>query len=299
MSELQTPAHRFGLVAIVGRPNVGKSTLLNALLGQRLSITSKKPQTTRHRILGIDTQNGYQIAYVDTPGYQTRHGGTMNKLMNRSVMQAVTGVEVIVWVIEAGKLTAADEAVFELLPKEIPLIIAMNKVDLGQSVSSFMPFVAQLSSKFPAKAYIPIAAEKRRNVDMLRDEIAKYLPEGEAQYSADDLTDRPSRFLAAERIREKVFRLVGDEIPFGCAVEIEQWQEEKNITRISAAVIVERDSHKGIILGAGGGKMRRIATEARQDLEELLGVKIFLEVWVKVRANWRESAASLKAQGIE
>ena len=292
-------AHRFGMVAIVGRPNVGKSTLLNAMVGEHLSITSKKPQTTRHRILGVHTAPDYQIAFVDTPGFQTRHTGALNRVMNRTVTQAISGVEAAVFVVEAGKWTPADAQVAALLPADLPKIVVMNKSDLAGDVVKLMPFAQKIAALVPALAYIPVSAEKNRQVEDVIAQLVKLLPEEPAQYAEDDMTDRSERFLAAERIREKVFRLVGDEIPFGTAVEIEQWEDTPTLKKIYAAVVVEREGHKGIILGDGGLRMRRISSEARQDLEKLFDCKIYLEVWIKVRGGWRDNEAALRSLGYE
>ena len=295
---IKTP-HKFGTVAIVGRPNVGKSSLLNALLGEHLSITSAKPQTTRHRIMGVVTQPAFQIAFADTPGFQTKHTGAMNSVMNRTVTQAITGVEAAVLVLEAGRFTIPDKTVLDLIPADIPLIVALNKTDMADNVHAWMPFVEKLAAEIPHATFVPVSAKHNRNTQALLEAIAAVLPEAPAQYDEDTLTDRSERFLASERIREKLFRLVGDEIPFGCAVEIEKWEDEPKLKRIFAAIWVEREGHKRIVLGEKGARMKRIATEARQDLETLLQCKIYLEVWVKVRSNWRENSATLRSLGIE
>jgi GTPase len=309
-SEIINPNHVFGTVAIIGRPNVGKSSLLNALLGEHLSITSAKPQTTRHRILGVVTQTNFQIAFADTPGFQTQHTGAMNQVMNRTVTQSITGVEAAVLVLEAGRYGLADKQVFALLPPDLPLIVAINKTDKVDNIHELLPFVHRLSEQLPATAYVPVSAKKNQGLTPLLEAIAAQLPKAPRQFDEDTLTDRNERFLAAERIREKLFRLVGDEIPFGCAVEIEKWEDEIakdkqgkptgiGLKRIFAAVWVEREGHKMIVLGNKGERMKRIATESRQDLEQLLDCKIYLEVWVKVRTNWRENSSSLKSLGIE
>jgi GTPase len=306
MTESSTPIiHKFGTVAIVGRPNVGKSSLLNAVLGEHLSITSSKPQTTRHRILGVVTQPSFQIAFADTPGFQTKHTGEMNRVMNRTVTQSITGVEAAVLVLEAGRYGNADRMVAELLPKDLPLIIAINKTDMADNIHELLPFVQRLAAELPATAYVPVSAKKNQGMQPLLEAIAAQLPESPAQFDEDTLTDRSERFLASERIREKLFRLVGDEIPFGSAVEIEKWEDEPSndgsvgLKRIFAAIWVEREGHKTIVLGNKGERMKRIATEAREDLEQLLQCKIYLEVWVKVRGNWRENSSTLKSLGIE
>ncbi len=302
---INTQPHKFGTVAIIGRPNVGKSSLLNAVLGEHLSITSAKPQTTRHRILGVVTQPNFQIAFADTPGFQTKHEGAMNRVMNRTVTQSITGVEVAVLVLEAGRYGAADKQVAALLPPDLPLIVAINKTDMADNIHELLPFVQRLATELPALAYVPVSAKKNANMQALLEAIALQLPEAAAMFDEDTLTDRSERFLASERIREKLFRLVGDEIPFGSAVEIEKWEDEPGthgspgIKRIFAAIWVEREGHKTIVLGDKGARMKRIATEARQDLELLLQSKVYLEVWVKVRSNWRENSSTLKSLGIE
>jgi GTPase len=297
--------HKFGTVAIIGRPNVGKSSVLNALLGEHLSITSAKPQTTRHRILGVVTQPAFQIAFADTPGFQTKHEGAMNRIMNRTVTQSITGVEAAVLVLEAGRYGVADKLVAALLPADLPLIVCINKTDMADNIHALLPFVQRLAAELPATAYVPVSAKKNHGMQPLLEAIAAQLPVAPAAFDADTLTDRSERFLAAERIREKLFRLVGDEIPFGSAVEIEKWEDEpsKNgavgLKRIFAAIWVEREGHKTIVLGNKGERMKRIASESRQELEQLLQCKIYLEVWVKVRGNWRENSATLKSLGIE
>lgn len=306
--------HVFGTVAIVGRPNVGKSSLLNALLGEHLSITSAKPQTTRHRILGVLTQSNFQIAFADTPGFQTRYAGAMNQVMNRTVIQSVTGVDVAVVVLEAGRYGSTDKQVLALLPSDLPLIVAINKIDQLNHIDELFPFVANISTQLSALAYVPVSAKKNQGINNLLTAIVAQLPQSPPQFEVDTLTDRSERFLAAERIREKLFRLVGDEIPFGCAVEIEKWEDElannlsknqlKNpkiigLKRIFAAIWVEREGHKAIVLGKKGIRMKRIATESRQDLEQLLQCKIYLEIWVKVRNHWRDHSNSLKSLGID
>jgi GTPase len=297
--------HKFGTVAIIGRPNVGKSSVLNAILGEHLSITSAKPQTTRHRILGVVTQPSFQIAFADTPGFQTKHEGAMNRIMNRTVTQSITGVEAAVLVLEAGRYGAADKQVAALLPPDLPLIVCINKTDMADNIHELLPFVQRLAAELPATAYVPVSAKKNQGMQPLLEAIAAQLPLAPAAFDEDTLTDRSERFLASERIREKLFRLVGDEIPFGSAVEIEKWEDEPSkdgsvgLKRIFAAIWVEREGHKTIVLGNKGERMKRIASESRQDLELLLQCKIYLEVWVKVRGNWRENSSTLKSLGIE
>lgn len=293
-----TPFHT-GFVAIIGRPNVGKSTLMNQLIGAKVSITSKKAQTTRHRINGVLTQDNTQYIFVDTPGFQTKHGGALNRVLNRNVSQALGEVDVVVWVIEAMKFTPQDEAVLNILPETTPVILAINKVDQLEKKNDLLPFVQKISERFNFKHIIPVSAKNGVQMQVLLDEIKPLLPENPAFFEEDDITDRPSKFLATEIIREKIFRLSGDEVPYGCTVVIELFTEEKNLYRIAAAILVERDAHKAMIIGQGGERMKRIASEARQDMEQLFGCKVFLEVFVKVRGGWANNEASLKSLGYE
>ena len=249
--------------------------------------------------MGVVTQNAFQIAFADTPGFQTQHTGAMNRVMNRTVTQSITGVEAVVLVLESGRYTLADKAVVQLISSDVPLIVAINKTDLNDNIHELLPFVQKLAIELPHAVFVPVSAKRNTNTQDLLEAIAKVLPEAPAQFDEDTLTDRSERFLAAERIREKLFRLVGDEIPFGCAVEIEKWEDEPKLKRIFAAIWVEREGHKRIVLGDKGARMKRIATESRQDLETLLQSKIYLEVWVKVRGNWRENSATLRSLGIE
>ncbi|WP_345251251.1 GTPase Era [Pigmentiphaga soli] len=290
---------RCGLVAIVGRPNVGKSTLLNALVGAKISIVSRKAQTTRHRIHGVLTRGAEQFVFVDTPGFQTRHGGAMNRMMNRVVTQALAGVDVVVHVVEAGKWSAGDANVLPLLPEGTRTVLAVNKVDLLKDRNALFPYVQKVVEQRGYDAVVPVSAARDRQLDVLLDEIAKGLPEGEAMFEADTLTDRPVRFIAGELIREKIFRLVGDELPYGATVVVEQWEEQPRLARIAACVIVDRDSHRPILLGAGGERMKRIATEARQDIAKLLDKPVHLEIYVKVRKGWAERDSALRDLGYE
>lgn len=290
---------RCGFVAIVGRPNVGKSTLTNALIGNKISIVSRKAQTTRHRIHGVLTREHEQFVFVDTPGFQTRHGGAMNRMMNRVVTQALAQVDVVVHVVEAGKWSEGDAQMLPILPKGAGSILAVNKTDALKSRDELFPYVARISQMHDYGAVVPVSAAKNRQLDHLLDEIALHLPEGEAMFEADTLTDRPMRFIAAELVREKIFRLVGDELPYGCTVVIEEWEESDNHARIAACVIVERESHRPILLGAGGGHMKRIATEARQDISKLMDKPVHLEVFIKVRRGWSDREGALRDLGYE
>ncbi|MDN5842578.1 MAG: GTPase Era [Alcaligenaceae bacterium] len=290
---------RCGFVAVVGRPNVGKSTLANALIGTKISIVSRKAQTTRHRIHAVLTRDYDQFVFVDTPGFQTRHGGAMNRMMNRVVTQALAEVDVVVHVVEAGKWSAGDEQMLPLLPQGHPVILAVNKVDMLKSKNDLFPYVSRITAQFPYAAVVPVSALRTVQLDVLLDEIGTRLPEGEAMFEADTLTDRPVRFIVAELIREKIFRLVGDELPYGCTVVIEQWEENAEGARIAACVVIEREGHRPILLGAGGRHMKRIATEARQDIVKLLEKPVFLDVYIKVRKGWSDREASLRELGYE
>lgn len=295
---MSTP-FRCGFVAIVGRPNVGKSTLANALIGSKISIVSRKAQTTRHRINGVLTREHEQFVFVDTPGFQTRHGGAMNRMMNRVVTQALADVDVVLHVVEAGKWSEGDAQLLPLLPKGNKTILVISKVDSLKDKNAMFAFVSRLTAQFPYAAVVPVSAVKSVQLDTLLDEIATRLPEGEPMFEADALTDRPVRFIAAELIREKIFRLVGDELPYGCTVVIEQWEEEGRSVKVAACIVIERESHRPILLGAGGTHMKRIATEARQDIEKLLDKPVFLEIYIKVRKGWSDREAALRDLGYE
>jgi GTP-binding protein Era len=290
---------RTGFVAVVGRPNVGKSTLTNALIGSKISIVSRKAQTTRHRIHGVLTREHEQFVFVDTPGFQTRHGGAMNRMMNRVVTQALAEVDVVVHVVEAGKWTDGDAKLLPLLPDARRTILVVSKIDAVKRRDELFAFVSRIVAQHPYDAVVPVSAVKSQQLDQLLDEIAARLPEGEPLFEEDTLTDRPMRFIAAELLREKIFRLVGDELPYGCTVVIEQWEETDKGVRVAACVVVERDSHRPILLGAGGAHMKRIATEARQDIAKLLDKPVHLEVYIKVRKGWSEREGALRDLGYE
>ncbi|AHV91774.1 GTPase Era [Bordetella holmesii] len=296
---MSSQAFRTGFVAIVGRPNVGKSTLTNALIGSKISIVSRKAQTTRHRIHGVLTREHEQFVFVDTPGFQTRHGGAMNRMMNRVVTQALADVDVVVHVVEAGKWSEGDAKLLPLLPKAERTILAISKIDALKNRDDLFPFVAKIMAQHPYGAVVPVSATKNQQLDQLLAEIAQRLPEGEAMFEEDTLTDRSMRFIAAELVREKIFRLVGDELPYGCTVVIEQWEESDAHARIAACVVVERDSHRPILLGSGGQHMKRIATEARQDIAKLLDKPVHLEVYIKVRKGWSDREGALRDLGYE
>ena len=290
---------RTGFVAIVGRPNVGKSTLTNALIGSKISIVSRKAQTTRHRIHGVLTREHEQFVFVDTPGFQTRHGGAMNRMMNRVVTQALADVDVVVHVVEAGKWSEGDAKLLPLLPSPERTILVVSKIDALKHRDELFAFVSKLMAMHPYGAVVPVSATKNHQLDQLLQEIATRLPEGEAMFEEDTLTDRPMRFIAAELVREKIFRLVGDELPYSCTVVIEQWEETDKGAHIAACVVVERDSHKPILLGTGGMHMKRIASEARQDIAKLLDKPVHLEIYIKVRKGWSDRESALRDLGYE
>ena len=290
---------RSGYIAIVGRPNVGKSTLLNRLVGEKISIVSRKAQTTRHRITAIVTTDESQFVFVDTPGFQTKYGNALNRAMNRGVTQTLSDVDLVLFVIEAGRYDAKDQAVVKLLPKDRPVILVINKTDQLKDRSSLLPFLAQVSAEHDYAAIVPISATKGKQTDELLAEARKHLPNEGLMFPEDDLTDKSERFLAAEYIREKVFRLLGDELPYATTVEIEKFEIEGNLRRIFAAIVVDRDGHKAIVIGKGGGSLKRIASEARQDMERLFGDKVYLEIWVKVKSGWNDDERLLKSLGYE
>lgn len=294
MSELKS-----GYVAIVGRPNVGKSTLLNRLIGEKISIVSRKAQTTRHRIMGILTNPDAQYVFVDTPGFQTKHTNALNRAMNRGVTQALADVDVVLFVVEAGRFDDKDKAVIRLLPADRPVIIVVNKIDQLKDKTQLLPFMAELAKERDFSAIIPVSAAKGKQLDDLLRETRKHLPHSELLFGEDEITDKSEKFLAAEYIREKLFRLIGDELPYAATVEIEKFELDGALRRIHAAIVVDREGHKAIIIGSGGETLKRIASEARQDMERLFDGKVFLEVFVKVKSGWADDERLLKSLGYE
>lgn len=292
-----TTNFKCGTIAIVGRPNVGKSTLLNHILGLKLAITSRKAQTTRHRLLGIHSTDDTQYIFVDTPGFQQKHLNALNKSLNRTVTQVLTEVDVVLFVIEPMKLGEADERVLQLLPKNTPVILVVNKADLMGDKNNLLPLIQDFDLLHPFVSIVPVSAKKNLYLDDLLAAAREQLPEQEAIYEADELTDKNERFLASEMIREKIFRLLGDEIPYSIAVEIERFEMDKKLRRISAAIIVDKESQKPMLIGKKGAKLKQISTEARQDMEKLFGGKVFLETWVKVKGGWADNARALKSLG--
>jgi len=295
---------RTGFVAIIGRPNVGKSTLLNALVGEHVSITSRRPQTTRVRVLGVLTRGTppatTQCIFVDTPGFQRRHRSMLTRRMNEAVGAALAEADVIVLVIEARGFSAEDQALVDLLPAgRDNVILALNKTDLLADRDQLLPRIGEAAARFPFAALVPVSAEKRRQLDDLLVEIERRLPPGEPLFEAEQYTDRSLRFLAAEAIREKAFRLLGDELPYGIAVTIERWEEVEQRAEIIATLLVERDAHKAIVIGAGGSKLREIGRLARLDIEKLLGKPVHLQTHVRVHRGWSDDTRALKSLGYE
>ena len=294
MSEAQ---HRAGLVAIVGRPNVGKSTLLNQLVGHKISITSRKPQTTRHRITAILTRPEAQLVFVDTPGFQKEHRTALNRLMNRTVTQALEEVDLVLWVVEAAKFDARDNELLQRLPTRVPVVLVINKIDRLQTKSALLPFMQQMSERHPFAAIVPVSAERNQQLDELLRAVVPQLPEGPRLYEEDEITTLSERFLAAELVREKLFRLLGDELPYAVAVEIEQFETVGSLRRIYVGILVDKPGQKAIIIGKDGEKLKAIASQARKDMERLFGGKVFLEIWVRVRSGWADDQAALKRMG--
>jgi GTPase len=294
---------RCGLVAIVGRPNVGKSTLLNALVGQKISITSSKAQTTRHRITGIRTVDEAQFIFVDTPGFQTRHGAALNRTLNRTVQGVLSDVDVVLFVVEAGRFGLDDAKVLALLQAEglagKPVILVANKLDTVHRRAELAPWLQGMQDRHAFAEFVPLAATRQPDVERLLGIVKPYLPLQPWFYEADALTDRSERFLASEIIREKLFRLTGDELPYASTVVIERFEEEGRLRRLAASIVVDREAHKGMIIGAGGQRLKRIGSEARQELESLMDAKVFLELWVKVRSGWADNEEHLRSYGYE
>ena len=292
-------AFRTGLVAIVGRPNVGKSTLLNRIVGQKVSITSRKAQTTRHRVMGIHTTDEAQFVFVDTPGFQTRHTSTMNRAMNKRVRETLADTDVVLMLVEAGRLTREDRQVMELLPKDRPVILVVNKIDYTKDRGALMAYLQEVAAVRDFTEIVPVSAKQGSNLDELLKTVQAHLPENPPLFDADDITDQTERQLAAELIREKVFRLCGEEIPYAVAVTIEKFEQEGNLRRIFATILVDRNSHKAIVIGKGGEKLKTISTQARLDMERSFDSKVYLEVWVKVKGGWADDVRMLRELGLD
>ena len=295
----QGPDFRCGYIAIVGRPNVGKSTLMNKLIGAKVSITSRKAQTTRHRITGIQTVPDAQFIYIDTPGFQTRHTNPLNKTLNRTVTQSLQAVDIVLLVVEAGIFGEADKQVIELLPPETTVILVINKSDKLKDKGQLMAYAQQVAALHNFAAIVPVSARQGFQLDRLEGEIRHYLPLNSPIFDEDDITDRSEKFLAAEIVREKVFRFVGDELPYTSTVVIEKFEQEGQLRRIFAAILVGRDAHKAMLIGQKGARLKEISTQSRLDMEKLFGGPVYLEIWVKVKSGWADNEAGLRAYGYE
>ncbi|HEX6361728.1 MAG TPA: GTPase Era, partial [Albitalea sp.] len=263
------------------------------------SITSRKAQTTRHRITGVRTEGAAQFVFVDTPGFQTKHGTALNRTLNRTVLSSVSDVDVVLFLVEAGRFGLDDAKVLGLLPADKPVILVANKLDAVRRRNDILPWLQGMQERHPFAEYVPMSAQKAADVERLLGIVQPYLPEQPWLYEEDALTDRSDRFLASEIIREKLFRLTGDELPYACTVVIDKFEEEGNLRRIAATIVVERDAHKGMVIGDKGERLKRIGSEARQELEHLLQAKVFLELWVKVRSGWADDEAHLRTYGYE
>ena len=288
-----------GFIAIVGRPNVGKSTLLNQILGQKVSITSKKPQTTRHRILGIDTDGAYQTIYVDTPGLHQEEKRAINRLMNRAATSSIGDVEMVLFVVEGTRWTSDDEHVLSKLQHlRCPVVLVINKIDLLNDKEELLPHIQMLAQKMNFADVLPLSAEKGTNVDKIRTMARALLPVGEHHFPDDYITDRSSRFMASEIIREKLMRFLGEELPYSVTVEIERFKVEADgLFHINGLILVERDGQKKMVIGSKGEKLKTIGTEARMDMERLFETRVFLELWVKVKSGWADDERALRSLG--
>ena len=301
-NESQHPTdYRCGFVAIVGRPNVGKSTLMNHLIGQKISITSKKAQTTRNRVTGIYTDDTAQFVFVDTPGFQTNHRNALNDRLNQNVTEALSGVDVVVFVVEAMRFTDADRVVLKQLPKHTPVVLVINKIDKDKAKDKFAleAFINEVRQEFEFTASEAVSAKHGLRIANLLELLKPYLPESIPMYPEDMVTDKSSRFLAMEIVREKLFRYLGKELPYAMNVEVEQFEEEESgLFRIYIAVLVDKDSQKAILIGKGGEKLKKISTEARLDMEKLFDTKVFLKIWVKVKSGWADDIRFLRELGL-
>ena len=298
------PGQRCGVIAIVGKPNVGKSTLLNALVGLKISIISRKAQTTRHRITGIRTIGPTQFIFVDTPGFQTRHSTALNRSLNKTVVGAIGEVDLVLFVVEAGNFTLGDAKVLSLLKPGTPALLVANKLDKVVRRAEIAPWLRDMQQRHEFAEFVPMSAKNAKDVERLFTICEKFLPEQAWWYGEDELTDRSEKFLASETVREKLFRFTGDELPYTSTVIIDKFEEEPSpkhdrMVRIAATIVVERDGHKAMVIGERGERLKRIGTDARTELEKLLGAKVFLELWVKVRSGWADDEARVKSFGYE
>ncbi len=299
MSENPT-TFRCGYAAIIGRPNVGKSTLLNRILGQKIAITSPRPQTTRHKIIGIKTEAAGQAVYVDTPGIHRGGKRAINRYMNKAARSSVAEVDVVVLVVDATRWTDEDDSILQgLAAQEAPVIVAVNKVDMLADKEALLPYIKTLAEKFNFAAIVPLSARKGDNIEGLEAEVLARLPEGEALFPEDQVTDRSQRFIAAELIREKLMRRLGEELPYAITVEIEKFAVEGGLFRIHAVIWVEKDSQKAIVIGKGGSMLKEIGQHAREDMEKIFDAKVFLETWVRVKEGWSEDERLLRKLGYD
>jgi GTP-binding protein Era len=290
-------AFRSGSVGLLGRPNTGKSSLLNRLLGQKLAIVSPRAQTTRHLLTGILTGPDSQIAFVDAPGFQNRHRNLLNRSLNRRAGEAARDADLVAFVVEALRFDEQDRAALGRAPEDRPVVAVVNMIDKVRPASRLLPYLERLAAQHPFAAVVPVSAATGRNVGELLRVLRELLPEGPPLYPAEQLTDRDERFFAAELLREKLFRQLGEELPYHCEVRIDTFREEGRLRRIDATLWVEREAHRPIVLGTGGARLKRIASDARRDMERMFGGKVFLQVWVKVRPRWSEDARLLGQLG--
>jgi GTP-binding protein Era len=296
MSETQ---FNCGFVAIVGRPNVGKSTLMNHLIGQKISITSKKAQTTRHRVTGIRTEDEVQYVFVDTPGFQTHHRSALNDVLNKSVKDTLSDVDCVLFLVEAMRWTQADRDILPLLPARTPVILVVNKLDKAKDRFALQEFIDRVRQDFEFAGVEAVSAKHGQRLVELLDQVKPHLPESMPLYPEDMVTDKSERFLAAEIVREKLFRYLGEELPYSMNVEVEQFEMDGEMRRIHVAILVDKEGQKGIVIGAGGEKLKKISTEARLDMEKLFDGKVFLQVWVKVKSGWADDVRFLKEFGLD
>ncbi len=291
---------RCGMVAIVGRPNVGKSTLLNHLLGQKISITSRKPQTTRHRILGVATREEVQIVYVDTPGLHRGEGKALNRVMNRAALAAMRDVDAVLFVVDRLAWTEGDEQALEAVRRaRKPTLLVINKTDRLEDRAALLPHIELLRGKHDFAAIVPVSALRGSNLDALEREIGALLPMAEHLFPEDQVTDRSERFMVAEIVREKLVRQLGEELPYASAVQIEEFRVEREVVHIAALILVDKPGQKAIVIGQGGARLKRVGVEARADIERLLGAKVMLRLWVKVRSGWADDERALASLGYQ
>jgi GTP-binding protein Era len=289
---------RCGYVAIVGRPNVGKSTLLNHILGQKLSITSRKPQTTRHQLLGIKTEGDTQAIYVDTPGLHLCDEKAINRYMNRAASSALKDVDLVLFLVDRDRWTDEDDLVLEKVKQvDCPVLLVVNKIDRLNDKSELLPLLEQLAEKHSFTEIVPVSALRGHNRDDLEAVIERYLPEGIHLFPEDQVTDRSERFLAAELVREKIMRQLGEEVPYAMTVEIEEFKVSPRLIEISALILVERQGQKKILIGEKGSRLRQIGTEARKDMERAFDSKVMLRLWVKVKSGWSDDERALRSLG--